>query len=563
MENLLSSESSQEINQASQGSNFSLRGRAYNKKFIRGTIDLMTESVVETFDYLQISYRSSVSIIGVVAKSLGHDLKTLILNPTSFRLKRKAVREKKAMKIKELFGSKQFNYLEVHWDGKLMLNASTSKKEDRVPIIVTSGATEKILDIPALESGTGINQANAIYEALYKWGLIESVEVLCCDTTNSNLGCKAGAAVILEQKLDKDILYLPCRHHISEVMLAACFILIVPKSTGPNVTMFEKFKNEWSEIDSSKFQSGLAKINPLLKDKIKDIKSFIQDYLKKELPRSDYKELLELSLLFLGEKDIKIRKPGACSNARWMSKAIYCIKMYLFRKVYTLPAQESSFLAVSQFIVFVYIQHWYTCSLAVVAPYNDLKLIKKLNEYKIIDPSISKVVIKKLENHLWYLSPESSALSFFDDEVPTYVKRKMLESLREEVDPEMDPPKKFPGVNISHLVQKEMDYFINQWSKKLFDRLKLKQNFLNVDPSLWPDNSEYKENQKVLQSLQVVNDVAERAVKLADSYLNTLTKNEDQKQFLFQIVSNYKQENPNVNKKTLRKSVKEDSTNKD
>ena len=47
-------------------------------------------------------------------------------------------------------------------------------------------------------------------------------------------------------------------------------------------------------------------------------------------PQRDHQELLELSVIFLGgipPKGIKFHIPGAVHRARWMAKAIYCIKM--------------------------------------------------------------------------------------------------------------------------------------------------------------------------------------------------------------------------------------------
>lgn len=39
-----------------------------------------------------------------------------------------------------------------------------------------------------------------------------------------------------------------------------------------------------------------------------------------------------------------------------------------------------------------------------------------------------------------------------------------------------------------------MNCLINEWSKGLLDKLKLKQKFLKVDPSLWPEHTEHEEN---------------------------------------------------------------------
>ena len=50
--------------------------------------------------------------------------------------------------------------------------------------------------------------------------------------------------------------------------------------------------------------------------------------------RDDYRELIELSIIFLGEdkdKKLKIRPPGAMHQARWMARAIYSLKICLLQ----------------------------------------------------------------------------------------------------------------------------------------------------------------------------------------------------------------------------------------
>jgi len=67
---------------------------------------------------------------------------------------------------------------------------------------------------------------------------------------------------------------------------------------------------------------------------MKRILEFLQNNLNNAQPRNDYKELLELALIFLGEKPKTptfFHVPGAINRARRMAKAIYFKKMYLFR----------------------------------------------------------------------------------------------------------------------------------------------------------------------------------------------------------------------------------------
>lgn len=228
------------------------------------------------------------------------------------------------------------------------------EKTDRLPIVVSSGSIERIIDVPGLEDGRALTQADAIYKALNDWGLLERTEALCCDTTNANLGGNAGAALILEQILDKSLLYLPCRHHVYEIILSGIFNNKFSIASGLNVPIFKRFQRAWPDIDEETFKDGRDNIHPALIGRIQETTAFIKDYLNKQLPRDDYRELLKLSLIFLGEAaDVTFRKPGAYHLARWMHKAIDCLKMYLFRDSFPLKLSGTNGLfQLCQFIVF-------------------------------------------------------------------------------------------------------------------------------------------------------------------------------------------------------------------
>ena len=57
-----------------------------------------------------------------------------------------------------------------------------------------------------------------------------------------------------------------------------------------------------------------------------------------------------------------------------------------------------------------------------------------------------------------------------------------------------------------------------------------------VDPSEWPLNESFQEGTSIIKGLKVVNDAAERSVKMVTDYNNLLTKNAAQKQYIVQIV---------------------------
>lgn len=142
--------------------------------------------------------------------------------------------------------------------------------------------------------------------------------------------------------------------------------------------------------------------------------------------RNDYKELLDLCSIFLGgipANGTKFKVPGAAHHARWLAKAIYCLKMYMFKSQFRMRADEVSKLRrICLFIVKIYIKGWFSCPSAIRAPNQDLNFLQDLIKFKNIDKKISDVNSKKFANHLWYLSEEIASLGFFDDSVSLEVK---------------------------------------------------------------------------------------------------------------------------------------------
>lgn len=208
--------------------------------------------------------------------------------------------------------------------------------------------------------------------------LTDATVALCCDTTASNSGRLKGAAIILEQLLGKDLLYLPCRHHIFELILQAAFEEKMPASTRPKVALFQNFRKAWDSLDKSNIKPFEQKGNIFREDGVR-VLTFCEEELKAKQPRADYKEFLELVILFLGGKlkNKHFKVPEAVHHAQWMAKAIYCFKIYLLRFEYLLEQNEVKDLQeVCIFIVFLYVVPWFKAPLGIKAPAGELNLLK-------------------------------------------------------------------------------------------------------------------------------------------------------------------------------------------
>lgn len=275
-----------------------------------------------------------------------------------------------------------------------------------------------------------------------------------------------------------------------------------------------------------------------VKDDIDDIIKFCETELDKKLARDDFKELLELTLVFLGSDShrggyIHFRKPGPMHHARWMSKALYALKVFMFLEQFTVSRKDATNLRdVCVFVVRFYVIH----------------------AYANIDKVISSAVTKKFGTHLWYLGDETIALAFFDDNVTTEEKRMMRDTFLAQ--PEIDESTTIfrlviPPSRMHNIHEWQLHNFITENTINFFDRFKFSTEFLQKDPTEWSADETYTQMKDDLRYLEVVNDHAERAVKLFTDFNRSLTKNEEQKQYLLQVVTDYRKRVPDATKTTL------------
>lgn len=135
-----------------------------------------------------------------------------------------------------------------------------------------------------------------------------------------------------------------------------------------------------------------------------DFRSTILEFLeyqistKKQL-RGDYQELLKLTMVSLGgipKSGISFGKPGAVSLARWMTKATYAYKIYLFHGQFNLSHEENNSLKrMCIFLVRVYVRVRFLSSEEIKVSHHDFIFMRQLRNYQDTDPEISKVVRKK------------------------------------------------------------------------------------------------------------------------------------------------------------------------
>ena len=519
-------------------------------------MNVWTTDLTAALDRTGTTDRNALFIVAETAKSLGHDPSKINISRSSVKRYREKQRQEMWTDLHNAFKAEGKTCI-VHWDGKLLpsLLCSTTSV-DRLPVLITDVSTgeKQLLGVPKLSSGTGENQAKAVYELLQEWCLEEKVAGFCFDTTASNTGRRNGACILLEQRLGHTVLNLACRHHINEILLAAVFSTCSGDSSGPDIQLFRRFQKKWSSLDQSNYRTG-KDLKVMQPDRERILK-FSESKLAQGNHRDDYKEFLELAIVCLGGNlpGFNFKKPGAFHHARWMGKVLYCLKIWMFRDQlkHLTKREESCVRDVSIFSILIYVEAWFSAPDAAAAPRTDLEMLRKLQSYH--NNRVGRAAREKLHNHLWYVSEELVALSLFDEAVSVPTKRAIVsamipeESDKSDGSADEDPPKR---VTLQGPMIPPLESFASRKSVRLLEYLEINSDFLDEDPDIWKDNTSFKESLKKVKNLPVINDVAKRWVKLIEDFNARHTTKEDQLQFLLTVVSQHRKMFPTTSKSLL------------
>jgi len=207
-----------------------------SSKRVRGQKNIITTKLVCAVDNCKVSDWGAIHIIMAVVEALEKNVEDFVINRTSIQRCRQILRKERASIIKDKFQESDLKAVVLHWDGKLLPNLVGKDIIDRL-----SGDTKKILSIPVLQKATANKQAEVIYKTLIEWNIQNSVKALSFDTTAVNSGRLGGTCVLLKRLLGKKLFYLPCRHHIYEIILRSVFEEKLNKLSAKEVSIFNRF----------------------------------------------------------------------------------------------------------------------------------------------------------------------------------------------------------------------------------------------------------------------------------------------------------------------------------
>lgn len=487
--------------------------------------------------------------------------------------------------------------LTLHWDSKLMPSLSNKNiSEERLTVLVGNAHELKLLGVPAYQPGTdrksGDIVADLTVDLLSSWKCGGSVVNMTFDTTASNTGHMTAACVTIQQRLGRALLWSACRHHVGEVILSHVFDdLKIETSKSPEITVFVRFRKHFELLGSHRsaalHSSSTAtsetverlslfdnsEFDETARDLVDSLRTSVLELsrLQQSLCRDDYLEFVELCIVFLdgegvGEtrKQITFKRPGALHKARWMAKLIYSIKMCLFEE--QIQEHPRGTIATSQqmlklrnfvnFVTLVYSSWWMSCNSVKDAPWNDLKFYQSMLAYAVVNPEISQSAIHAFKRHLWYLTTEMIPLALWSDKVPADERRALADRLLAvKSDNALITPQhrfgtgfgkpRFPTDTIT--MSTTLADLVGPDSWFIFYNLQLDSEFLMHDVAHWAYLASFNGSLINLNSINVVNDCAERGVKLSSDFLAS-SKREGHYQNVLQVVEQDRRRQPDLRK---------------
>lgn len=497
------------------------------------------KNVCLMFDHIGASHKDACLAYITIAKSLGvHDNDIVCSSSTMFRT-REHHRKVEANSIQENFDPSGMNT--IHWDGKTY-HSRGGVRDKRLTVVLSNSSKAKSLEITHVHEDNAKVQSKAVFDICRKWNILENVNSMSFDAARTNTGKYKGVCKTFQTLVKKDLLYLPCRHHIYEIVSTATFAVTIETPDmvqGPKTKSFEAFSHKYySEgFDRNNYNScrkdkffllllGTAEMDRL--------SQMCQESLETITTRSDYVEFLKLIVIFFSPQcDYEIRAPGAYNRARFMCRIIYVLKMYLYRK--QLAPTFDEFDAMRRFLLFsvkIYVPYWLKTSSAVKAPNSDLNMLKDMMNLSEAIPNTIRAAMGKMVNHLWYLSQTLVALSFFDDDVPVDVKLRMVERMNHPtISEDLNRAELNEPQNVQNL---DLADFVSSATKRFFTITGINSDFLSLHPAEWNNNEQFLEARQRASNLSVVNDAAERSIALFQTYKDRVKKPE-QKHYLVQV----------------------------
>ena len=274
-----------------------------------------SKKVCSAADKHSVSHRGVTEIVSALIQAGNGDINEMSLSRETVRRHRNKTRTDKAASILEeqlsgmtRNGENETKGYVIHWDGKMLKPLEhAGKKQEVLAVLLTSthDESEILLSIIQLQHGEGNAEIESqkIIAALDELEIDQSLIIgLVFDTTSLNTGIHNGVVVRLQREFDHKLLQLPCRHHVYELLCGSAARFVYGDTNSPREEVFSILVKNWQNLNKTDYVLYSPQTR-CVHDQCDQVVEFCQSALvggEAFRYRNDYKELLELTLIYLG-----------------------------------------------------------------------------------------------------------------------------------------------------------------------------------------------------------------------------------------------------------------------
>ena len=181
------------------------------------------------------------------------------------------------------------------------------------------------------------------------------------------------------------------------------------------------------------------------------------------------------------------------------------------------------------------------------APILDLALYKELLQLQDLFPRMADAALNKLQNHTWYLAPEVVVFSLCSRLASESEKAAIARKLLEKKEKEFHPGK--PKLPVLHPDTTLVD-LVTPTSWFILHKLHISGSFLELPVCEWENAPEFLRLDSYVSTVKVVNDIAERGIKLCTEVIQK-TGSEDMRKDLLHVIENHRHTVSSTTKRSM------------
>jgi hypothetical protein len=185
----------------------------------------------------------------------------------------------------------------------------------------------------------------------------------------------------------------------------------------------------------------------------------------------------------------------------------------------------------ANFIALFYAKSFLRSRLSLIAPTDDLLFLGSMIWYRDEDEVIAKASIESCLRHQWYFTEALVVFAIFNGNLSEFTRSMLARKLWETPKPKeftLGKPK-FPIRSVDEIPLLHSLIGPNSWLLFHVMRLHSSQtDWLQLPPKYWERMTDYREIRDFVRQLEVVNDCAERGVKLISDFKDICQTEEQQ-----------------------------------